>query len=40
MRKAVKRRIAALGAPASKLDRLLKKLYEEYALERIPGKPV
>ena len=34
--KAVKRRIAALERRASKLDRLLKKLYEEYALERIP----
>ena len=34
--KAVKRRIAALERRASKLDRLLKKLYEDYALERIP----
>lgn len=34
--KAVKRRIAALERRASKLNRLLKKLYEEYALERIP----
>ena len=34
--KAVKRRIAALERRASKLNRLLKKLYEDYALERIP----
>lgn len=34
--KPVKKRIAALERRASELNRLLKKLYEDYALDRIP----
>lgn len=34
--KPVKKRIAALDRRASELNRLLKKLYEDYALDRIP----